>query len=577
MTRAGYIKRSAVSIYRAQRRGGRGRRGAAVRDEDPVEHLFVASTHDFLLVFTSIGKVYWLKVHEVPEASPAARGKAIVNLLPVAQDEKVAALVAVKEFDPKRFLLFATRKGKVKKTELDAYANPRSTGIIAVALEEGDDLLDVRLTEGDSHVFLGTHKGLGIRFPESGVRPMGRVAAGVRGISLRGDDFVETMAAFPADDKGEILVVSERGFGKRTPVADFREQGRGGKGITLMKVTSRTGSVAGMRHLGGDDDIMLVTAQGMMIRTSRGGRPSQRASDPGSEAHRSRGRRPGGGGRAPRRARGRRRRDGNVVPGTGRGRTEALHRHRNCRRDHRGRSVGILDGVTTNPSLVAREGRSYHELVAEICRIVPGPVSAEVLAMDADGMEREGRELAGIAENVVVKLPITQDGIRVCARFSEEGIATNLTLCFSPAQALLVAKAGATYVSPFVGRIDDVGHDGMQLVRGESCRSTTRTSSRRRFWWPRCGTRSTSSKALSPAPTSRRCRSRSSSSCSATRSRTSACSGSSPTSARRRTSIRDRARFSPLPRAGEGRAEGFRSGSQRPHLASPARVRANRQ
>ena len=128
-------------------------------------------------------------------------------------------------------------------------------------------------------------------------------------------------------------------------------------------------------------------------------------------------------------------------------------------------SWGILDGVTTNPSLVAREGRSYHELVAEICRIVPGPVSAEVLATDAEGMEREGRELAGIAENVVVKLPITRDGVRVCARFSEEGIATNLTLCFSPAQALLVAKAGATYVSPFVGRIDDVGQDGMQLVR----------------------------------------------------------------------------------------------------------------
>ena len=128
-------------------------------------------------------------------------------------------------------------------------------------------------------------------------------------------------------------------------------------------------------------------------------------------------------------------------------------------------SWGILDGVTTNPSLVAREGRSYHELVAEICRQVPGPVSAEVLATDAEGMEREGRELAGIAENVVVKLPVTQDGIKVCARFSEEGIATNLTLCFSPAQALLVAKAGATYVSPFVGRIDDVGQDGMQVVR----------------------------------------------------------------------------------------------------------------
>ena len=271
VTRAGYVKRSAVSIYRAQRRGGRGRRGAAVRDEDPVEHLFVASTHDFLLVFTSVGKVYWLKVHEVPEASPAARGKAIVNLLPVTQDEKVAALVAVKEFDPERFLLFATRKGKVKRTDLAAYSNPRSTGIIALMLEDGDDLLDVRLTDGNGHVFLGTHAGMGIRFPETEVRPMGRAAAGVRGVSLKGEDFVETMAAFPADDNGEILVVSERGFGKRTPVADFREQGRGGKGIMLMKVTSKTGSVAGMRHLAGDEDIMLVTAQGMMIRTSAAG------------------------------------------------------------------------------------------------------------------------------------------------------------------------------------------------------------------------------------------------------------------------------------------------------------------
>jgi DNA gyrase subunit A len=268
---AGYIKRSAVSIYRAQRRGGRGRRGAAVREEDPVEHLFVASTHDVLLVFTSVGKVYWLKVHEVPEASPAARGKAIVNLLPVSQEEKVAALVAVKEFDAERFLLFATRRGKVKKTELSAYANPRTTGIIAVDLEEGDNLLDVRLTDGKSHVFLGTHKGMGIRFPEIDVRPMGRVAAGVRGVTLKADDFVEVMAAFPADDKGDILVVAERGFGKRTPVAEFREQGRGGKGITLMRVTPRTGNVAGMRHVQGDEDIMLVTAQGMMIRTSASG------------------------------------------------------------------------------------------------------------------------------------------------------------------------------------------------------------------------------------------------------------------------------------------------------------------
>jgi DNA gyrase subunit A len=267
VTRNGYIKRAPVSTYRAQRRGGRGRRGAAARDEDPVEHLFVASTHDVLLVFTSVGKVYWLKVHEVPEASPSARGKAIVNLLPVTQDEKVAALMAVQEYDPQRYLLFATVKGKVKKTELSAYANPRSNGIIAVALDEGDDLLGVRLTDGDSHVFLGTHRGMAIRFHESDVRPMGRVAAGVRGIHLKGDDFVEVLATFPADDQGDILVVAERGFGKRTPLAEFRVQGRGGNGVTLMRVTSRTGNVAGMRYVTGGEDLMVVTAQGMLIRT----------------------------------------------------------------------------------------------------------------------------------------------------------------------------------------------------------------------------------------------------------------------------------------------------------------------
>ncbi|MFI5165454.1 MAG: DNA gyrase subunit A [Thermoanaerobaculales bacterium] len=271
LTRNGYVKRAPVSTYRAQRRGGRGKRGAAVRDEDPVEHLFVASTHDFLLVFTSVGKVYWLKVHEVPEASPAARGKAIVNLLPVAQNESVAALVAVKEFDAEHFVFFATRRGKVKKTELSAYANPRTTGIIAIALDEGDDLLDVRLTDGNCHVFLGTHRGMGIRFPEGDVRTMGRVAAGVRGITLRDGDFVEVMAAFTAEDRGDILVVAERGFGKRTPVAEFREQGRGGKGVMLMRVTERTGSVAGMRLVTGDEDILLITAGGMMIRTAAAG------------------------------------------------------------------------------------------------------------------------------------------------------------------------------------------------------------------------------------------------------------------------------------------------------------------
>jgi DNA gyrase subunit A len=267
VTRAGYIKRAAVSLYRAQRRGGRGKRGAAVRDEDPVERLFIASTHDVLLVFTSVGKVYALKVHEVPEASPSARGKAIVNLLPVTQDEKVAALVAVKEFDEQHFLLFATQRGKVKRTALSEYQNIRSNGIIAVALEEGDNLLDVRLTNGASHVFLGTHNGMGIRFEETDARPIGRDTAGVRGISLREKDFVEVMAVVAADDAGDILVVAERGFGKRTPVSEFRLQGRGGSGVTLMKITEKTGNVAGMRYVVPDDDILIVTAQGMMIRT----------------------------------------------------------------------------------------------------------------------------------------------------------------------------------------------------------------------------------------------------------------------------------------------------------------------
>ncbi|MGQ9494984.1 MAG: DNA gyrase subunit A [Thermoanaerobaculaceae bacterium] len=271
VTRAGYIKRSPVSAYRAQRRGGRGRRGALAKDEDPVEHLFVASTHDVLLVFTSRGKVHALKVHEVPDASPASRGKAIVNLLPFTQEERVAALVAVKSFSSQHFLLFATRAGKVKRTSLSAYSNIRTGGIAAIALEEGDDLLAVRLTDGQSHVFLGTHRGMAIRFSEGEVRSMGRVAAGVRGISLKEGDFVVEMATFPEGESGDILVVSEKGYGKRTPVGEFRLQGRGGGGVRLMQLTQRTGAVAGIRHVHQEDDVLLVTAQGMLIRTQASG------------------------------------------------------------------------------------------------------------------------------------------------------------------------------------------------------------------------------------------------------------------------------------------------------------------
>jgi len=268
VSRDGYIKRSAVSVYRAQHRGGRGRRGMATKAEDEVWKLFVASTHATMLFFTSSGRVFVRKVHELPDIGPAARGRALVNLLQLDKGERVTALLAIRDFSEhdRAYLFFATRKGRVKRTPLKEYANIRSNGLRAVVINEGDDLLAVQLTDGARQVFMGTHQGMGIRFPESDARSMGRVTAGVRGINLRKGDFVEEVATVDPDDGHDILVVTDLGFGKRTAVSEFRLQGRGGFGVALIKLTKKNGTVVGMHHVHEDDQLLMVTEGGILIR-----------------------------------------------------------------------------------------------------------------------------------------------------------------------------------------------------------------------------------------------------------------------------------------------------------------------
>ncbi len=266
VTKSGYVKRSPLSIYRAQHRGGKGRTGMVTKDDDFVEHLYVASTHSYILVFTEQGKVYWLKVHEIPQMGPAAKGKAIVNLLNLEKDETLATTVAVREFTDDQFLMFVTESGTVKKTELSAYSNPRAGGIIAINVDPGDRLLDVRLTDGSKDILLATAKGQAIRFKESDVRSMGRATRGVRGISLRKGDRVVAME--PLEEGGEILSVAEGAFGKRTPVNDYREQSRGGKGVINLKVSAKTGEVIGAKQVLPGDGLMLITQEGKIIRIS---------------------------------------------------------------------------------------------------------------------------------------------------------------------------------------------------------------------------------------------------------------------------------------------------------------------
>ncbi|MFN8627601.1 MAG: DNA gyrase subunit A [Candidatus Binatia bacterium] len=261
----GYIKRNAATLYRAQRRGGRGKVGATTKEEDFVEDLFVASTHASMLFFTTSGKVYWLKVHEIPQGSRAARGKPIVNLLHLDKDEKISAVLPVREFQEGRYLIFATKSGTVKKTDLMAYANPRRSGIIAIGLDADDEVIGVRLTDGHQEVILSTRLGQAIRFKEEEVRPMGRGAGGVRGIGLGDGDSVVGMAV--VSPGATLLAVAERGYGKRTEMDEYRIQSRGGKGIITMRVTDKTGPVVGVRMVTDEDDIMLVTDGGKVIRT----------------------------------------------------------------------------------------------------------------------------------------------------------------------------------------------------------------------------------------------------------------------------------------------------------------------
>ncbi|HHJ49557.1 MAG TPA: DNA gyrase subunit A [Phaeodactylibacter sp.] len=271
----GYIKRTPVSEYRLQGRGGRGARGAKTRDEDFIVHMFVANTHAYLLFFTAQGKCHWLRVYEIPEASKTSSGRVIQNIMSIPKDDKVKAYIKVQDLQDKEFLeshyaMFATRKGQVKKTSMEAYSRPRNGGINAITINEGDELLEVRLTNGRSQVFLGTRMGNAIRFEEKNVRPMGRTAAGVRGISLLGpEDAVVGMSCIDPEDKElSILVISENGYGKRSAFEDYRLINRGGKGVRTMKVTDKTGHVIALKAAKDEDELMITTRNGIIIRMS---------------------------------------------------------------------------------------------------------------------------------------------------------------------------------------------------------------------------------------------------------------------------------------------------------------------
>jgi len=259
-----YIKRNAASLYRIQRRGGRGKVGMGTKEEDFVEHIFIASTHSYILIFTDQGRVHWLKVYQVPQAGRAAKGKAIVNLINIGEKEKVAAILSVKDFEPGKYVVMVTRKGIIKKTELEAFSNPRSGGIIAITIDEGDVLIDVKQTLGDQEIFLGTKKGMAIRFKEDDVRAMGRTAMGVIGIRMDEDDELVGMEILT--EGNTILTASERGYGKRTEVAEYRLQSRGGKGIINIRTTEKIGFVAGIKQVTGEEDIMLISNTGNIIR-----------------------------------------------------------------------------------------------------------------------------------------------------------------------------------------------------------------------------------------------------------------------------------------------------------------------
>jgi DNA gyrase subunit A len=267
ISHTGYIKRNAVTLYRAQRRGGKGKTGMKTKEEDFVEHLFIASSKDYMLFFTDAGKVFWLKVYEIPEGGRATRGKAIVNLLNLSPNENISAILPVKEFSEDKFIMMATRQGVVKKTSLLEYSHPRTGGIIAVNLDEGDKLIAVSLTDGKQDVLLASKNGKSIRFREEDARPMGRVTRGVRGMTLEDDDVVIGMAIVNEQfTSSTLFTVTENGFGKRTELTEYRRQSRGGKGVITIKTTERNGCVVDIKQVTDENDLMLITDQGKIIR-----------------------------------------------------------------------------------------------------------------------------------------------------------------------------------------------------------------------------------------------------------------------------------------------------------------------
>ncbi|MBI1747705.1 MAG: DNA gyrase subunit A [Acidobacteria bacterium] len=264
ISHSGYIKRTPASVYRSQGRGGKGRMGMTSRSEDFIEHMFVVSTHSYILIFTNKGRVYWLKAYEIPDLASAGKGKSIINLVNMDPDEKLADVVSVRDFEDGKFVMMATRNGTIKKTGLPAFSNPRSAGIIAITLDEGDELIAVKPTDGSHEVLLATRDGMAVRFNETGVRDMGRGARGVRGASLRENDFIVAMETFK--EHGMLLVVTDRGYGKRTSIEEYRLTARGGKGVINIKTGEKNGHVVDAVHVTDDDGVLLITAQGKLIR-----------------------------------------------------------------------------------------------------------------------------------------------------------------------------------------------------------------------------------------------------------------------------------------------------------------------
>jgi DNA gyrase subunit A len=264
ITHTGYIKRNPISLYRSQHRGGKGKMGINVREEDFVEDLFIASTHDYILFFTDAGKIHWMKVHELPQAGRITRGKAIVNLLNLSPEEKATTILSLKDFAKGKFITFMTKRGTIKKTALEAYSNPRSGGIIAIHLDDQDELISTKLTDGKQFLFIGTKVGKAIHFPENQIREMGRTARGIRGIKISKEDEVVGMEVVAPHT--QILTVTANGYGKRTQASEYRTQNRGGSGIFTVKRTQKTGDVIGIKIVADEDDLMLISNKGKIIR-----------------------------------------------------------------------------------------------------------------------------------------------------------------------------------------------------------------------------------------------------------------------------------------------------------------------